>query len=351
MRTGIICEFNPFHKGHKYLIDEVKKTDSSVICCMSGNFVQRGEFAVYDKFTRAKTALENGADLVIELGAECSTLSAERFAKSAVKLLEGTGVVDQIAFGAENNNVEQLTKVAKMLNDDSVKAQIKSEMKNGVSYPVARKNVLKTDLLNRPNNILAVEYLRFMTVKPFAVKRIGEGHDTNDINYSSSAIRNSLKLGEISSIYNCEKAVLAKLRCFNANDFAKIADVNDGLENRLCDAVKNATTLNELYDLVNTKRYTMSRIKRIVLRSYLGIEGTNAEMPYIRVLGFNDKGKELLKEIKAKSNLPIVTRPADCNEANIDYFNRECRYTDLYNLGYEKALPCGTEQRSQIVII
>lgn len=351
MRTGIICEFNPFHKGHKHLIDEVKKTDSSVICCMSGNFVQRGEFAVYDKFTRAKTALENGADLVIELGAECSTLSAEGFAKSAVKLLEGTGVVDQIAFGAENNNVEELAKVAKMLNDDSVKAQIKSEMKNGVSYPVARKNVLKTDLLNTPNNILAVEYLRFMTAKPFAVKRIGEGHDTNDINYSSSAIRSTLELGEISSIYNCEKAVLAKLRCFNANDFAKIADVNDGLENRLCDAVKNATTLNELYGLVNTKRYTMSRIKRIVLRSYLGIEGTNAEMPYIRVLGFNGKGKELLKEIKAKSNLPIVTRPADCNEANIDYFNRECRYTDLYNLGYEKALPCGTEQRSQIVII
>ncbi|MDE6412721.1 MAG: nucleotidyltransferase family protein, partial [Eubacterium sp.] len=213
MITGIVCEFNPFHKGHKYLIDAVKKSENdAVICCMSGNFVQRGEFAVYDKFRRAETAIENGADLVIELPTVFSTLSAEGFCREGVQLIEATGVADRIAFGAENDNIDVLSDIADKLNNSSIQAEIANEMKSGISFPKARSNILKSDILNYPNNILAVEYLKATTLPCFAVQRIGKGHDTDDQEYSASAIRSQLDINEISSIYNCETAVLSKLR-------------------------------------------------------------------------------------------------------------------------------------------
>lgn len=352
MAVGVVCEFNPFHNGHKYLIDSLKSKGESVVCCMSGNFVQRGEFAIYDKFKRTEAAIKGGADLVIELPAKCSTLSAEGFAKSSINLLESTGIVNKIAFGAEYDNVDELKKAANLLNDEETQKQISDEMKSGVSYPVARKNVLNTDLLDTPNNILAVEYLRFTNLEPIAIKRIGKGHDTDDAEYSASAIRNNLKNDNICSMKNCETAILAKLRQMSAEDFLKTADVNEGLENRIVNAVRNASSLDELYDLIKTKRYTMARIRRIVLRSYLSITtGNDEEAPYIRILGFNNEGKKLLSDMKKNAKKPIITKISDCDGTNRKYFEDECRYTDLYNLGYKKPLPCGTEQRSKIVII
>lgn len=351
MVTGVICEFNPFHNGHKYLIDKIKENGNFVICCMSGNFVQRGEFAVFDKFTRAETALKGGADLVIELPSACATLSAEGFAKSAVKLLETTGIVDEIAFGAENDKISELKKFSEMLNDESIKFKITNEMKKGIPYHTARKNILKTDLLDSPNNILACEYLRFASVPCRAIKRIGKGHDTDDLLYSASAIRKTLDKNKTSSIENCEIALLAKLRQMSKDEFKKIADVNEGLENRIFDAVKTAGSLTELYDLIKTKRYTMSRIKRIVLRAYLGIEDDSAQAPYIRILGFNDTGRNLLSEMKKTADLPIITKYSQCSDDIKEYFEKECLYTDLYNLGYKKPLPCGTEQRARIITV
>lgn len=349
MATGIICEFNPFHGGHKYLIDKIKENGSSVICCMSGNFVQRGEFAVYDKFTRAKAAINGGADLVIELPSACSTLSAEGFAKSAVNLLEAAGIVDEIAFGTECGDISELKRLAQMLNSDFIKSAIAEEMKNGIPYHSARKKVLNTDLLDSPNNILACEYLRFADVKCRAIKRIGKGHDTDDLLYSASAIRKTLDKSAVSSINNCETAVLAKLRQMTTADFLKIADVNEGLENRIFNAVRNAGSLDELYSLIKTKRYTLSRIRRIILRAYLGIEDNSAQAPYIRILGFNDTGRDLLSKMKKTADLPIITKYSECSNAIREYFEHECLYTDLYNLGYKTPLPCGTEQRARII--
>lgn len=352
MVTGIICEFNPFHYGHKYLIDTIKESGNNVICCMSGNFVQRGEFAVFDKFTRTETALKGGADLVIELPSACATLSAEGFAKSSVKLLEATGIVDEIAFGAENDNISKLKKCSEMLNDEKIKSAITNEMKKGIPYHTARKNVLKTDLLDSPNNILACEYLRFASVPCRAIKRIGKGHDTDDRLYSASAIRKTLDKNKISSIENCEIAVLAKLRQMSKDDFAEIADVSEGLENRIFDSVRNACSLEELYNLIKTKRYTMSRIRRIILRAYLGIEDNSAQAPYIRILGFNEAGRDLLSKMKKTADLPIITKYSDCKDPNIkEYFEQECFYTDLYNLGYKNPLPCGTEQKTRIITL
>lgn len=352
MITGIICEFNPMHSGHKYLINSVKQNENdAVICCMSGNFVQRGEFAVYDKFTRARTALMNGADLVIELPTVYSTMSAEGFCKAGVSLIEATGIADKIAFGAENADISALNEIAEKLNDKEIQKEIASEMKSGISFPAARSKVLDTDLLNYPNNILAVEYLKFATLPCTAVKRIGKGHDSSDEEYSSSAIRDKLDINKISSIKNCEVAVLSKLRTMTADDYRKIDDASEGLENKIVKAVREAVSLDELYSLIKSKRYTHSRIRRIILRAYLGIENAPANPPYIRILGFNAKGRELLSEIKKRSNMPIITKISDCDDSTIDFFKQECRFTDLYNLGYKKPLPCGTEQRSQIVII
>ena len=352
MVTGIICELNPFHSGHKYLFETVKQSENdAVVCCMSGNFVQRGAFAVYDKFTRAKTALENGADLVIELPAAYSTLSAEGFCRAGVELLEATGIVDRLAFGAENDNIDALKEIAEKLLDKDTQKRITEEMKSGISFAAARSRALDTDLLDYPNNILAVEYLKATKLPCVAVKRIGKGHDTDDEEYSSSAIRSKLSGDEISSMQNCEIAVLSKLRTMTAQDFLKITDVSEGLENRIVEAVRNAATLEELYDLIKSKRYAHSRIRRIILRAYLGIYNAPKEPPYIRILGFNAKGRELLSEMKKRAEKPIITKLSDCDESTLEFFEQECKSTDLYNLGYKLPRPCGTEQRSKIIII
>ena len=268
MNTGIICEFNPFHSGHKHLIDSVKN-DGAVICVMSGNYVQRGEFAIYDKFKRCDAALENGADLVIELPCVYSLMSAEGFAKAGVTLLESTNITDQIAFGAECDNIDLLKSIAQKVNESQ--DLIKEEMKKGISYPSARKNVIKSGLLDTPNNILAIEYIRQTNLPVKAIKRIGKGHDTDDELYSASAIRQTLKNDDICSLYNCEKAVLAKLRSMSVEDFAEIEDVTEGLENRIFNAVRESTGIDEIYEHIKTKRYTLSRIRRIIIKSYLGI--------------------------------------------------------------------------------
>lgn len=353
MVTGIICEFNPFHSGHKYLIDTVRENTDSVVCVMSGNFVQRGEFAVYDKFTRAKSALAGGADLVIELPCVYSLMSANGFAKYAVSILESTGIVDEIAFGAECDDIEQLKLTADKIKKSE--AEIKIKMKEGLSYPRARKEIIKSNILDKPNNILAVEYINSAAIPCRAVKRIGKGHDTDDKTYSASEIRKNLSLDEISSMSNCEIAILAKLRTMTAADFVQIEDVTEGLENRIIDAVRVSASLDEIYTKIKTKRYTHSRIRRIILRAYLGItKQYTFDVPYIRILGFNDRGRELLSEMKKEAVLPVISRYADIDKLTKNaraLFELECQCTDLYNLGYKKALPCGTEQRSKVVIL
>lgn len=353
MITGIICEFNPFHAGHKYLIDSVKNENDGIVCVMSGNFVQRGEFAVYDKFIRTRTALENGADLVIELPCAYSLRSAEGFATAGVELLEATNAVDRIAFGAECDDIDKLKKTAYEIIEKE--QDIKAEMKKGSSYPAARNAVIGSEILETPNNILAVEYIKSANLPCTAVKRIGKGHDSDDEKYSASEIRKNLKNDNICSLKNCERAVLAKLRCMTADDFLQLEDVTEGLENRIAEMVKISTSLEELYDNIKTKRYTHSRIRRIILKAYLGIsKDFTKNVPYIRILGFNSKGQEILAKMKKRAVLPVISRYSDINtldEYGKALFELECRCTDLYNLGYKNPLPCATEQRSKVIIL
>lgn len=353
MITGIICEFNPFHDGHRYLIDTVRKSSDGVVCVMSGNFVQRGEFAVYNKFTRAETALKNGADLVIELPCAYSVMSANGFGKYAVQILEATGAVDEIAFGAECDSIDALKAVSKKIEE--CEKEIRSKMKEGLSYPAARKEIIKSDILDTPNNILAIEYISETSLPCRAVKRIGKGHDTDDKKYSASAIRKELNPDDICSMKNCEIAILSKLRTMSREDFLQIEDVSEGLENRIIDAIRTSSGLEEIYDKIKTKRYTHSRIRRIILKAYLDItKEYSRDVPYIRILGFNEKGQRILSKMKETSNLPIISRYGDAknlSEYGQKLFALECRCTDLYNLGYKTPLPCGTEQRAQIIIL
>ena len=349
MNFGVICEFNPFHNGHKYLIDQIKGADDTVICCMSGNYVQRGEPAIYSKYQRCATALDNGADLVIELPTLCSTQSAQGFAQAGVEMLEATGVCDKLCFGAECADISRLKAVAdSIIAHDS---EIKQELSKGVSYPAARNNIVNSPLLESPNNILAIEYLTHTKLDCVAVERIGKGHDTDDEEYSASKIRSLLPNCKIHTLYNCQDAVLYKLRSMSAQDFAKIQDVSEGLEHRIVEAVRTGKSLDEIYEKIKTKRYTMARIRRIILRAFLDITEDMPRCPqYIHVLGFNQKGQELLNKAKRNAALPIITRYADAKGEAKKWYDMECKFTDIYNLTGNTPAECGCEQREKVII-
>lgn len=353
MNVAVICEFNPFHKGHEYLFNKIKEAykNASVICIMSGNFVQRGDFAVFNKFQRARAALEGGADLVIELLPEQALLSAEGFARSAVRLAESLSCCDALAFGAENDDIEALSKTAELLKSPEIQNRIKAEMKKGISYPAARKAVIGGDILDSPNNILACEYIKETKLECLPVKRIGGGHDSCDPEYSATEIRKNLAPGSFASIKNCERAFLYKMRTTTKEQFAAVADVAEGLENRLYEAAGKAGSFEEFIHLVKSKRYTLSRVRRIAVRAYLGIEGASCDTPFIRVLGFNPAGQKILAQIKSSSPKSIITKLSDCDNSNRGAFLKLCEYTDLYSLGFKEPLPRGEEQRSQIVLM
>lgn len=391
---GIICEFNPFHNGHKYLIDCVKKDGDAVVCVMSGNFVQRGEPAIFDKRCRAKAALLSGADLVIELPVAFSVSGAQTFARGGVKLLNSLGVVDTLAFGSECGDLEKLISAADALENSRVHNEIYNSMQTGITYAAARENAVRkifgekiADVLRCSNDILAVEYISALKllrskIKPYAVLRNGAMHDGGEIEgafASGSLLREkimnkedvsefmprealgvideALKKGFAPSDYKkLDVAVLAFLRKAVPETFSGVPDVSEGIENRIINAAQSASTLSEVFDNAKTKRYTHARIRRIVLCAFLGIKDSDVAcgMPYIRILGFSEKGKELLHSIKQSASLPIVTRA--CDSSNLTDTGKkalrlESTVTDIYNLTLPKIRPCGTEMTDNLIII
>lgn len=391
---GIISEFNPFHNGHKYLIDCVKNEGDSVVCVMSGNFVQRGEPAVADKRIRAKAALLCGADLIIELPVAFSAAGAQTFARGGVKLLDSLGTVDTIAFGSECGKLSDLEKAVNALENKAVYSKISDLMQTGITFAAAREKAVEkiyggetANILKNPNDILAVEYISALKVlkseiKPCAVKREGASHDgaESDGAFASAAlIRKMMQNGEDISKYMPQKAfevfqsavnngylpadykkldtaVLAFLRKSSPEDFKGIPDVSEGIENRIIAASRTADTLSEVFDGAKTKRYTHARIRRIVLCGFLRIKNTYIEcgMPYIHILGFNDRGRALLHSAAEKSTLPIAVRNSDFSRlgdiANMN-FKLECTATDIFNLTLPKIRPCGTEMTDGPVIL
>ena len=353
--AGIIAEYNPFHNGHKYHIEETRKTTGAdaVIVAMSGNFVQRGEYAICDKWSRAKMALLNCADLVVELPVVYACQSAEYFAKGAVSILENLKC-DYLSFGTEADNTEEIIKIAEFLKnpDEKFRKTLEESLKKGESYPKALAKALGKDEINTPNNVLAIEYLKqIKNMKPVGVKRQGSLHDgkgsASDIRAKINANENAENLMPDTStvifknalkanreIY--EKLVLYKLRTMTADELKNVPDVNEGLENRIIQCAHKATNLEELLDLIKTKRYTMARIRRILNNSLLGItkEDITKAPEYIRVLGMNKNGMEILSDLRDKTQIPIITKMADAPKSVM--LDKDINATNIYSLLADK---------------
>lgn len=357
MKTmAVICEYNPFHNGHKYQLTEHKKQlcADSVICLMSGSFVQRGAPAIHDKWTRAEDAVLNGADLVLELPVVYSCQSAQRFATGAVKLLDNLGIVDFLSFGSESGDMEKLKECAKILNSDEFNMLLEEKIKSGLNFPSARTDVFKENysdidesLLDSPNNILALEYLNALKsinskIEPVTIKR-------NQSFESASQIREKISKNEdVSSLiptqthntYNqksYDNIVRFHFRLSSYTALREICDMNEGLEYRFKKALQQTFTADSLASTVKSKRYTRTRIDRIIVNSLLGIEDedTKLEPQYVRVLAFNKKGRELLSQMKKTSLIPIITKMADAIPDNPDFermLEKDILSTDIYSV-------------------
>lgn len=390
---GIIAEYNPFHNGHVYHINKTKEQTScdAIIAVMSGNFVQRGAPALFDKWTRTKMALENGVDLVIELPTYYATSSAEYFAQGSIGLLDSLGIVDEISFGAKTEDLDTLKRIANILylEPNDYKSILQSELKKGYSYPLARSNALKiftkkefepkyiSQILMDANNILGIEYLKALmynnsSILPNIVLRKGE--DYNSLNIvdgvcSATAIRQMLAEDKIQqledvmpsssfdilssqiisgkapmSMLNFEKEIFYILRKSLSQDLFELADVSEGLENLLKKASNETTEIEKMIDLLKSKRYTRTRIQRILIHALLDItknEVNNYKYnpQYIRVLGFTKNGEKLLSQIYNKSNLPIVTSVSKflktANDTGKMMIEKDILATNIYTLGYQ----------------
>ena len=366
MAVGVIAEFNPFHNGHKYLLETAKQnTQKCVVVIMSGTFIQRGGIAVTDKLTRTKASLNNGADLVLELPVVFSHNTAQKFAMGAVATLKATGVIDTLAFGSESADVSGLINGADILANEpqEVSLKIQELMGQGISYPVARQKAytgyFDTSLLSTPNDILALEYLRACKIlnadfTPLPIKRQGVDHDSKKVTKtiaSATEIRRKLtEDNDVSSfipsykfdIYDekrLDTAIISNLRLISADRLADINEVSEGLENKFIAAAREVSNVSDLCLAVKSKRYTLSRIRRIAYSSLIGLtkELGNMSPTYIRVLGANKNGRMLLREMKEKSTMPIVTKPADFKGDAIFDFNSKAE--DIFSL-------CGCDTRA-----
>lgn len=393
---GIITEYNPFHLGHIYQLSETRNIlgeNSFIVCVMSGNYVQRGECAIVDKWSRTRAALQGGADLVLELPTPWATASAEAFARGAVEILAATGVVDQISFGSEAGTMDDLYSAARCMDTAAYQEALHQELGRGLSFATAREEAVRSlvgsgaDCLATPNNNLAVEYLRALpaNISAMTVKRVGVSHDggTAEGFASASALRKLLQNGDVAgaraylppgmaaeleraigagiapaSLDYAQRAILARLRTMTEGEFASLPDSGaaEGLPARLVKAAAQACTLEEFYQIAKTKRYAHARLRRLALWAFLGLraEHRTPHLPYIRVLGLNGRGQELLARMKKTCTLPVITKPAHARKLTgegLELFCRESGYTDLYALCTPKTQPCGLEWTTGPVVI
>lgn len=377
--AGIVAEYNPFHNGHKYHIEKTRLQTraDAVVAVMSGNFVQRGDCAVADKWTRAKSAILGGADLVIELPVYYSLSSAPLFAFGAVSILDALGCVDYISFGMETDNINKLSSIAENIskNPDALEQQTQKYLDNYTGYSAARRHAISAlygadeSFLNGPNNMLALEYMCALsrlssTITPIGITRLGaDHHDTKAFSkYSSaSALRERLYAGksiskavpkDVSALYkkasksalfpvltqHFDKMLISHLRRTNPSELQNIIDMPQGFENRIVSMANKAGSIDELTKLCCARQYTYSRIRRLLFASFIGIHfmGYDKKPTYIRVLALNDTGKKVLAKMNENCTLPIITKAASYDKKDSDeLFMLDTLATDLYSAAYE----------------
>ena len=392
---GLITEYNPFHNGHLYHIEKSKEITGcdTVICVMSGNFIQRGQPALFNKWARTEMALRNQVDLVIELPVYYSVSSAEFFAYGAIKLLDSLGIIDSVCFGSEYDDIKILSTIARTLIHEPLiyKDKLSYHLGQGLSFPKARAFALdhyfsqseEEDskliklIMNQPNNILGIEYIKALyklksSIKPATIKRHKAAHNSHvqhDNYASATAIREMLKSNDFDTVKAVVPAstyeimveelsqgrapvlldffdiiLLSTIRKMVTADIKTISDVGEGMENRIKKAAQVACTIDQLLISVKTKRYTLTRLQRILVRILLSLSeetfnsfNSNGGPQYIRVLGFSNKGKELLSKIKS-SSLPLISTVPDflrsCNIIQKEMITADILASDIYSLGY-----------------
>ena len=392
---GIIAEYNPFHNGHLHHLIESKKITKSDYCIavMSGNFTQRGEVSIVDKWEKAKMALNNGIDLVIELPTLYAISSAENFAAGAIKILDSLKIVDYISFGSESNDLSLLDDIANVLafEPSKYKSLLSHELARGESFPKARENAVMmylndirrfANVLSSPNNILGIEYLKSLkrlksNIQPLTIKREGSKYNdstipsgsrfasatairnlcqsTNDITpvqrfvpeATFDILENNIKKGNfIKNLSTFDKEIIYTLRKMSITEISNLPDVSEGLEFSIKNAANQCNSVIELLSIIKSKRYTQTRLQRILLYSILGItkkdiEISSSTIPYIRVLGFNDKGQELLSQIsKENRKLEIITSVKKFTDKKLNtnlklMMDKDIWATNVYTLGFE----------------
>lgn len=403
---GIVAEYNPFHNGHLYHIKQsIEQTNSDyVVCVISGNFVQRGNTSIVDKWTKAKMAIANGADLVLELPTVYSTSSAENFAEGSIKVLDELGIVDSISFGMETNDIATLNNIANVLYQEpkDYVTILNHELNKGISFPKARENALMmylndikryANVLSGSNNILGIEYLKAMKklkspLQPVGIQREKVFYNDNfivDDFASATAIRKMIVNRQFDDIMKViprssyillaqelrnghyvldlskfQSEILYKLRSMTTEQIRELPDVSEGLENAIKNAADSCNNIIDLVNMIKSKRYTQTRIQRILIYCLLGItqkmmDTSRKTTPYIRVLGFNDNGKKLISEAMAKNpKLNLVTSVKKFMDENRNKTLREMLQTDIYatniyTLGYEKDSWANLDYTNKIV--
>lgn len=402
---AIICEYNPFHNGHLHQLNESIKLvkPDYVVCIMSGNFVERGNTALINKWARTEMALNSGVDMVIELPTIYSISSAENFASGAIKILNSFNLDTVLSFGSECGDIAILNKFAEILYKEPTEyvTMLNHELSKGLSFPKARENAMllyindirnSANVLSGSNNILALEYLKQIMktgnkISPITVKRIGTEYNSlsqsNNI-ASATAIREMLiqkkpvkdfmpnssytilreELGNgryVLDISQFEKQIIYKLRCMSIEQIANLPDVSEGLEYKIKDAANSCNTLETLMLMIKSKRYTMTRINRILLYALLNItkqDYINSQKisPYIRVLGMSENGKLLLSELSRNRKLNIITSVKQFMDKNNNkilnsMLEKDILATNIYTLGYRKNPDANLDFTQKLIIV
>ena len=370
--VGIICEYNPLHRGHQKQFSMIRQRlgeDTAIVCLMSGNYVQRGAPAVFDRTVRARAALLSGANLVLELPVTACLSSAEGFAAAGVSI--ASSLCDHLCFGTESGSLETLTQTAECLLSPAFPGQLRQRLATGLSFPAARQQALEAlgapkGLLEKPNDILAVEYCKAILSQkspliPFPVTRQGSYHaETPDAeNPSATALRRCILAGkpwldyapreaascfasaDIHTLGVGERAILARLRTMTDREFEALPYGSEGLWRRLMHACRKEGSLEEILTSVKTKRYTRSRLDRMVLCAFLGLTGKDLSFPapYARILAFDDRGRAVLKGNSFCKNLGW--------RDGSDYCALEQRCNALYGLFCRDRIPDADEAEKQ----
>ena len=393
--AGIIAEYDPFHNGHKAHIEATRQNGAThVVVVISGSFTQRGEPAAFTKFQRAEMALLSGADLVLELPLPWSMASAERFALGGMAILNALGCVDTLSFGSECGDVKRLKSIAELTDTAAFSEALRKALSTGIPYAAARQAAAEVllgkeeaELLSSPNNTLGLEYIRAANRfgadwSYFTLTRRGALHHENAPKAgfaSGTLLREKIKAeqwteakayvpegtravletalanGEApADSAKAELALLARLRQMSVEDMARLPYLSEGLEHRLYNASRTATSFDELAEGIKTKRYPLSRIRRVLWAALLGISRTDGEglPPYIRVLGMNGRGREILAATRPA--LPLLTRTVQLGELS-EYANHvfrlEASATDLHALLLPTPQPCGRDYTQKLLCL